>query len=188
MRSSTFSSSHLGFSGRTSALLCAAVSCVLLTSACAKGFLSEEGEAHDEDGEVIRKMASGLSCGTERWSVKTGTDPDAHLINQSPQDSTIQALGALAAPISPPLNARVAPEEDQVYRLTNVTLVEYKQENDSDFHLVLHDAAGHSMIGEIPAPGCGAPAAPSPRGSRPRATSSSPTTPPAGASSRRTRR
>ncbi len=154
MRSSIISSSHLGFSGRTSALLCAALSCVLLTSACAKGFLSEEDEAHDEDGEVVRKMASGLSCGTERWSVKTGTDPDAHLINQSPQDSTIQALGALAAPISPPLNARVAPEEEQVYRLTNVTLVEYKQENDSDFHLVLHDAAGHSMIGEIPAPGC----------------------------------
>src|SRR5207302_11059447 len=44
--------------------------------------------------------------------------------------------------------------EIQAFRLTNVTLVQYKMETDSDYHLVLHDSAGTSMIAEIAYPGC----------------------------------
>ena len=36
----------------------------------------------------------------------------------------------------------------------NATLTKYKAEDDSDYHLVLSDAAGNTLIAEIPLPGC----------------------------------
>lgn len=36
----------------------------------------------------------------------------------------------------------------------NATLLEYKFEDDSDYHLVLQDENGNTMIAEIPNPGC----------------------------------
>ncbi len=45
------------------------------------------------------------------------------------------------------------PTETTVFRLS-ATLTEYKLEADSDYHLVLSDGAGHSMIAEIPDPAC----------------------------------
>ena len=36
----------------------------------------------------------------------------------------------------------------------NATLTEYKLESDSDYHLVIQDASGNTMIAEIPAPSC----------------------------------
>lgn len=52
-----------------------------------------------------------------------------------------------------PANARIAPTEITVYRVT-ATLTKYKLESDSDYHLVLDDGAGHTMIAEIPDPAC----------------------------------
>ncbi len=93
-------------------------------------------------------------CGVERWSVKTGTDADVGLVNlNSSTNTTIAALRAPAAPSPIPANNRVSPWETTEWVL-NATLTEYKLESDSDYHLVLQDAGGLTMIVEIPSPSC----------------------------------
>src|SRR5262249_49735219 len=93
-------------------------------------------------------------CGVERWSVKTGTDPDAGLVNLSSASSTtIATLRGLAAPSPIPSNNRVSPTETTQW-VINATLTKFKLESDSDYHLVLADAAGNTMIVEIPSPSC----------------------------------
>src|SRR5258708_4046172 len=106
----------------------------------------------ESDNEPI----TATGCGVERWSIKTGTDPAASQVNMTPQDTTIQALGALPVPAGlGPGSARFPnTAEMQVFRLTNVTLGQYKLESDSDYHLDLNDGAGHTMITEIPSPSC----------------------------------
>ena len=114
------------------------------------------GHPDDEEHEAIvhNPLASTGSCGVERWSVKTGTDADrASITLQSTTPTTIVALGALPAPSSLPANNRVAPTEDTVYQI-HATLTQYKMEADSDYHLVLSDGSGHTMIAEIPDPAC----------------------------------
>lgn len=109
-----------------------------------------------DDPEPIHGVpfSSTGSCGVERWSVKTGTDADVGLINlQSVTQSTIATLGALPAPSNPPANNRVQPTETTVFQLHD-TLTEFKLESDSDYHLVLSDGAGNTMIAEIPDPVC----------------------------------
>src|SRR5207248_1355364 len=54
---------------------------------------------------------------------------------------------------NPPANNRISPYETTYWQLT-VTLVEFKLESDSDYHLVIKDASGNTMIAEIPAPSC----------------------------------
>jgi hypothetical protein len=94
------------------------------------------------------------TCGVERWSVKTGTDPDATLVNLNNVTlSSINDLRNLTAPADPPLNSRVQPAETNVYDL-NGTLTFYKKETDVDYHVVLQDNAGRTMIVEIPSPAC----------------------------------
>src|SRR5712664_1720037 len=93
-------------------------------------------------------------CGVERWSVKTGTDPDSGLVNLSSTTPTpISSLTSLTAPSPIPPNNRVQPTETTVW-VINATLTQYKLEGDSDYHLILDDGAGHTMIAEIPSPGC----------------------------------
>jgi len=93
-------------------------------------------------------------CGVERWSVKTGTDADIGLVHlTSSSNTTIAAMRAPAAPSPIPANNRVAPLETTQW-VINATLTLYKLESDSDYHLVLQDANGLTMIGEIPSPTC----------------------------------
>ena len=95
---------------------------------------------------VGSRDASAASCGVERWSVKTGTDPDAGLVNTaSSTKSSIAAMGAEPRPSSLPANARIMPTETTVYSIT-ATLTLYKFEADSDYHLVLKDSVGNTMI------------------------------------------
>lgn len=102
----------------------------------------------------ITLTAESPTCGVERWSVKTGTDPDAGLVNlNSTTVSTIDFLRNLTAPADPPLNTRVQPAETTVYDL-NGTLTLYKKETDVDYHVVIQDNAGRTMIVEIPSPAC----------------------------------
>jgi hypothetical protein len=111
-----------------------------------------DAEEHEE--VTAQRAATTGSCGVERWSVKTGTDADAGLINlNSATATTIPALTSLTAPSTLPANNRVQPTETTVYKLS-ATLDEFKLEADSDYHLVLDDGAGHTMIGEIPDPAC----------------------------------
>lgn len=93
-------------------------------------------------------------CGVERWSVKTGTDPDAHLVNLGSSTSTTVAnMRAFATPNPIPPNNRVSPAETTLW-VINATLTLFKLESDSDYHLVIQDASGNTMITEIPAPSC----------------------------------
>jgi uncharacterized protein (TIGR03437 family) len=103
---------------------------------------------------VAAGTVPGSQCGVERWPVKTGTDADANLVNMnSVTPTTIAALSALSPPSNKPDNNRVAPTETTVFGLS-ATLTEYKLEDDSDYHLVLQDPDGKTMIVEIPLPAC----------------------------------
>ncbi len=97
-------------------------------------------------------------CGQERWSVKTGTDPDSGRVDLSGrQTTTIAQLIALSPPRPIPATTRVSPTETTVF-VVNATLTDYKLEGgshgDSDYHLVLQDEQGNTMVAEIPSPGC----------------------------------
>lgn len=92
-------------------------------------------------------------CGVERWSVKTGSDPDAALVNLgSATPTSIGALRAFSYPNSIPSNARVAPAETTQW-IIHGTLTKYKIEDDSDYHLVVQDGAGITMVTESVFPG-----------------------------------
>lgn len=115
---------------------------------------SSQPDAEEVEQVVPAPNSSTGSCGVERWSVKTGTDADSGKITlQSTTATTIASLGSLTAPSSLPANNRVLPTEATVFRLS-ATLTQYKLEADSDYHLVLSDGSGHSMIAEIPDPAC----------------------------------
>lgn len=101
-------------------------------------------------------------CGVQRWDVKTGKDAQAAAIDlSSPTPTTIAFLTDLTRfpppqPWPPP--NRIAPEETTFWTL-DATLDMYKFENDpqtgdSDYHLVIKDDAGNTMVAEIPFPGC----------------------------------
>lgn len=126
----------------SAALLCLAMPAILVAAR----------PTHRPSGAVQPETDTG--CGVERWSVKTGMDPDARLVNQRTATPTnIIQMRALPAPAQPPLNARVKPVETTVWSL-DALLVRYKVEADSDYHLVLSDTGGRTMIAEIPSPNC----------------------------------
>ena len=94
------------------------------------------------------------ACGVERWSVKTGTDPQASSVALGSYiSSTIYNFSQSARPASLPSNGRVAPRETTQYRLSG-TLIKYVRESDSDYHLVIKDSAGRTMIVELPSTAC----------------------------------
>ena len=93
-------------------------------------------------------------CGVERWSVKTGTDPDASLVNlNSPTSTTIANLRSIPGQNTLPDNNRIQPTETTLWTL-NATLTKFVLAYDSDYHMVLTDSAGRTMIAEIPSPNC----------------------------------
>jgi hypothetical protein len=92
-----------------------------------------------------------------RWSVKTGADPDAgNLVGQAPSVTTIASLCALAVPAVLPPDGRSPGAEETVWQL-DATLAGYKLESDGDYHLVIADNQGNTMIAEIPDPAALAP-------------------------------
>jgi hypothetical protein len=135
-------------------IVLAAIGLVLSAAGCASHRKAADPEDEDEVEEVITTAAG--SCGVERWSVKTGTDTTTNLVNLTPQDTTIASMRALAMPASIPSTTRVPNSaETQAWRIS-ATLTLFKAETDSDFHLVLSDPSGLTMIAEIPSPSCDA--------------------------------
>src|SRR5690348_7582280 len=95
-----------------------------------------------------------FGCGTERWPVKVGDDPDAAAVDLAKTvPTTIEALDALAAPVTRPDDGRVGDTERTVFRL-EATLYAYKLETDGDYHLALRGPGGQTLIAEIPDPDC----------------------------------
>jgi hypothetical protein len=140
---------------QATSVIAVAVACVLITvmAVNAGNRRSPHPDAEETERVVANPASSTGSCGVERWSVKTGTDADAGLINlQSTTQTTIAALAALPAPSSLPPDNRIQPTETTVFQV-QATLTEYKLEADSDYHLVIASGASH-MISEIPDPAC----------------------------------
>ena len=135
----------LAMSGGRMAMRALILAGVLLTVACA-------GRAPQGEQEPLTMMA-GVRCGVERWSVKTLTDPEASQVNLTPTPSTVEDLTALPVPDGFGRDAGRLPPELQTYTVA-ATLVEFKEEADSDIHLVIHGSSGQSMIAEIPDPQC----------------------------------
>jgi hypothetical protein len=94
---------------------------------------------------------SGGGCGVERWAVKTLTDPLAGNVTLTPQQTTIADLVSIAPPINP--TDRINPTEETTFQLSG-TITFVKQEADSDYHIVVKDTAGNTMIVESTAPSC----------------------------------
>jgi len=120
------------------------------------GLPADSGAGVEQDQLVPNLASSTGSCGVERWSVKTGTDADAGLVNLGAvTPTTVATMRSYPAPASLPANNRIQPQETTVYSI-DATLIEYKLEVDSDYHLVIQDGSGNTMITEIPDPQCAA--------------------------------
>jgi len=113
---------------------------------------------------TVALLALVLTCGAERWDVKTLQDGFVPLLDADAgvvtvvEPATIQELRALPAPHW----SNTLERQDSERRLVaiDVDLVGAKLEEDEDLHLVVADAAGTTMVVEIPSAHCleGAPA------------------------------
>jgi hypothetical protein len=97
-------------------------------------------------------LMAALVCGTERWAVKTLTDPAATSVNLRAKKSSVAALRAIPAPRYSVKAPRATAEKQAVY--IDVNIVGYKLEGDSDLHVVVADGAGATMVVEFPDPDC----------------------------------
>jgi hypothetical protein len=98
-------------------------------------------------------FSAALSCGVERWSIKTLKDRP---LLQHARPATVAQLTRLRAPRVLPAGRRLAAEH-QIYSVVgSVTL---RPEADLDYHLILRSGA-HTMITETPSPLCTAGATP----------------------------
>jgi hypothetical protein len=88
----------------------------------------------------------------ERWAVKTAADAGAQaLTSQIPTPTAIADLRALAVPAVLPPDGRSDGAETTVWQLA-CTLQAFRREADGDYHLVIADEQGRTMIAEIPNP------------------------------------
>jgi hypothetical protein len=106
---------------------------------------AEAGEEHE-----ATRTIHGVTCGFERWPVKTLTDPEARRIDFAVHPATVGYLGSLRA--SPGGQDSRGPLESRVFGV-QARLVGVKREADSDYHLILSEG-GATMIAEMPLAGC----------------------------------
>ena len=93
----------------------------------------------------------------ERWPVKTGADAGAQgLVGSTPRPADIATLIGQPVPAVLPPDGRAGDVENTVWQV-DATLLGYELEQDHDYHLVLGDSAGNTMIAEIPDPAVLAP-------------------------------
>ena len=94
----------------------------------------------------------GLSCGVERWFVKTLADDDATGVNVNTATPTsIRDLNAFATHCSDLPERRAFPEEFRVYEVVGrITFVAH--EDDRDYHIALEDptSPGFTVVSELP--------------------------------------
>lgn len=116
---------------------------------------------------LVFSAAAFAQCGgQERWAVKDGTDDAAGQIQlNNITSTTIARLVKIRRPsIVHDNTTRAVPAETMVVRL-QARLVQWKIEDDQDYHVVLTDETlkftpghgkptGHSVIGEVPSPDC----------------------------------
>lgn len=106
----------------------------------------------DAVGRNMTRLAT-TTCGTERWPVKTMADLDRSRVDLTPQDTTIRSLRRRATPTDRPQASRANGTERTTFRV-RARLVDYVREADDDYHLVLADKAGRTIVAEIPDTTC----------------------------------
>lgn len=113
---------------------------------------SEDSESESEEGKVYSSDGSLLSCGVERWSIKTCIDADTTHVNFGLiLPSTIAYQRSLPVQPSLPPNNRL-PLEDTVFQI-DCRLARFKLEADGDVHCVIVSGTD-SMVSEICDPTC----------------------------------
>lgn len=111
------------------------------------------------NNEGDRKLASDalaqITCGRERWPIKTLSDRDAATVASSPIESSVAHLIAIPRPSTLPPDTRIDPIERQTFKVV-ARLTRVKKELDGDYHLDIADPAEpeKTMIAEIPSPDC----------------------------------
>src|SRR5205085_1860852 len=101
---------------------------------------------------LVASVEAFGQCGGERWPVKIGTDGDVSTVSLSPTASTIASLLSIARPNKLQDNKR-QPAEKKTY-VVNAILKKFALMYDSDYHMVIADSSGRTMIAEIPSPNC----------------------------------
>lgn len=108
----------------------------------------------------VDQITQIVKHGSERWPVKTGSDPEAGQVNSEPVRTTVEDLCHLPRPEDMPpnqqspekyQNGRARPVETTIYSV-EATISMLKREADGDVELVLAGANGSSLIAEIPTP------------------------------------
>lgn len=102
---------------------------------------------------LIAPLAHG--CGKERWPVKVARDASRNQIDPRPLSTTIAVLSQISAPGDPAArnDSRFLFTETTVFRV-HAMLVLVRHEEDEDYHLVISDSRGRTMIIESPALDC----------------------------------
>jgi hypothetical protein len=99
---------------------------------------------------------TGLTCGVERWAVKTLSDPLASTVNLTTVvPTTVRALNQLTTRCSGLPSARTFPEEFITYEVVGrITYV--ASQDDRDYHVVLadHQDGSYSIVTEVADPAC----------------------------------
>ena len=111
---------------------------------------ADESDKSDGEDQVL------LTCGTERWAVKTCIDADTVNINfNNIVASSVAYQRGLPAVTLPGDNVTRLAREDTVYSL-DCMLIETKIEADQDYHVVISTIgnASETMDAEICNPGC----------------------------------
>lgn len=100
-------------------------------------------------------LRCGLHCGTERWQVKTLSDPDADRVDLTPAATTVESLTALPRPRYLPPHGRAGETETTIFCVEG-WLVDFTTEADFDIHVIVAglEDSGATMIAEIPDARC----------------------------------
>lgn len=93
-------------------------------------------------------------CGSERRLVKLGGDETASLVSGPVRPATVDYLSSLPRPSHLPKNRR-APDTAEIARWrVTATVRLVRLESDGDYHVVIADDAGRTMIVESPSEKC----------------------------------
>jgi hypothetical protein len=121
---------------------------VLVIAALAGGAAGAAVSDRSPSARVLSELNAFEKCGVERWKVKTLQDRPNLL---TPQERTIAYLVTRAKPT--PLPGTRAPFERHQFIIT-AAVTKKLAEDDGDFHLVLDDGKGNTMIAEAPIAMC----------------------------------
>lgn len=97
----------------------------------------------------------GLYCGTERWQVKTLSDPDARRVRLTPVATTVESLAALPRPRYLPPYGRANRAETTIFCVEG-WLKDFGSEKDFDVHVIIGGLRDTTvtMVAEFPDARC----------------------------------